>query len=321
MFLGRCNNVVLLDNFQGMSKHISSLFDFDRRASRRHMARLLRVVTLGANRWRVYSAFHKIFALRHEKGNSLHMVAFQRPFNKCGTDTGSVWKGARWPLVKELSTSVKVMQYDLTKSDLAKSGYRKLLFDTHAMTQLLEESGFTIQQAEVIVKILLNTTDSNMDIMYGDMVTKTQQEIMLQKIMSHIAAVKKDMIILEKSEFSALLEENDRIKVELAQVTMQLSDLMNKVSLDNKLDMNLEKSQVKEMKAEHEKKLLEARNHMLEMLAEQDRHVTQSKMKIDTEVAGLKTMLESHKLDSIKYLAGSVFTCLTVVLGFFRIWM
>lgn len=38
--------------------------------------------------------------------------------------------------------------------------------------------------------------------------------------------------------------------------------------------------------------------------AEQDRHLTQTNMKIDTEVAGLKTMLESHKLDTIKYLAG-----------------
>ncbi|KAM9500682.1 mitochondrial calcium uniporter regulator 1 isoform 2-T2 [Clarias gariepinus] len=181
--------------------------------------------------------------------------------------------------------------------------------------------GLTIQQAEVIVKVLRNTTDTNMDVMYSDMVTKTQQEIMLQKVMSHIAAVKKDMIILEKSEFSALLAENERIKVELAQVTMQLSDMLNKVRLNNKLDVNLDKSQVKEMKAEHEKKILVARNHMMEMLADQDRLVTQSKMKIDTEVAGLKTMLESHKLDSIKYLAGSVFTCLTVVLGFFRIWM
>lgn len=35
------------------------------------------------------------------------------------------------------------------------------------------------------------------------------QEIMLQKVMSHITAVKKDMIILEKSEFSALLAENE----------------------------------------------------------------------------------------------------------------
>lgn len=38
--------------------------------------------------------------------------------------------------------------------------------------------------------------------------------------------------------------------------------------------------------------------------AEHDRHLTQTNMKIDTEVAGLKTMLESHKLDTIKYLAG-----------------
>lgn len=33
--------------------------------------------------------------------------------------------------------------------------------------------------------------------------------------------------------------------------------------------------------------------------------MTESNVKIDTEVAGLKTMLESHKLDSIKYLAGN----------------
>lgn len=35
------------------------------------------------------------------------------------------------------------------------------------------------------------------------------QEIMLQRVMSQIAAVKKDMIILEKSEFSALLAESE----------------------------------------------------------------------------------------------------------------
>ena len=32
---------------------------------------------------------------------------------------------------------------------------------------------------------------------------------MLQRVMSQIAAVKKDMIILEKSEFSALLAESE----------------------------------------------------------------------------------------------------------------
>ncbi|KAF7706173.1 mitochondrial calcium uniporter regulator 1 [Silurus meridionalis] len=320
MFLVRYNNANVLESFQGTSKTPYSCFDFDRRVNSRHMTRLLRVVTLRANCWRLCPAFHKIFTPRLEKRKTLH-TAFRHPFTKCGSETGSLWKGVRCSLVRELSTSMKVMQYDLTRSDLVKSGHSKLLFDTHAMIQVLEANGFTLQQAEMFVKVLLNTTNTNMDIMYSDMVTKTQQEIMLQKVMSQIAAVKKDMIILEKSEFSALLAENERMKVELAQVNIQLSDMVNKVCLSNKLSVNMEKNQVKEMKAEHEKKILEARHQMMEMLSDQDRHVTQSNMKIDTEVAGLKTMLESHKLDSIKYLAGSVFTCLTVVLGFFRIWM
>ncbi|XP_056155379.1 mitochondrial calcium uniporter regulator 1 isoform X1 [Lampris incognitus] len=222
--------------------------------------------------------------------------------------------------IRKLGTSAKALQYELN-SEAPKSGSRKLFFDTHAVVRLLEENGFSTVQAEVIVEVLVKTTNSNMEAVYNDMVTKVQQEIMLQRVMSQIAAVKKDMIILEKSEFSALLAENEKVKIQLLQLKVQLADVMNKVRSDTILDMNLEKSRVKELKAEHEKKLLETRTEIMEMNAEQDRHLTQTNMKIDTEVAGLKTMLESHKLDTIKYLAGSVFTCLTVVLGFYRIWM
>uniref|UniRef100_A0A8C4ZPP4 Mitochondrial calcium uniporter regulator 1 n=1 Tax=Gadus morhua TaxID=8049 RepID=A0A8C4ZPP4_GADMO len=190
-----------------------------------------------------------------------------------------------------LSTSLRQLQYDLKAGDPRAGGRARLLFDTHAMVRLLEDNGFSTPQAEVMVSMLVRTTHSNMDAIYSDMATKVQQEIMLQRVMSQIAAVKKDMIILEKSEFSMLLAENE--------------DLMNKVRSDTLLDMSIEKSRVKEM----------VRN------AEHDCHLTRTNMKIDTEVAGLKTMLESHKLDTIKYLAGSVFTCLTVGLGFYRIWM
>ena len=71
----------------------------------------------------------------------------------------------------------------------------------------------------------------------------------------------------------------------------------------------------------NERKLLEIKTEMVSLHAQQDQAVTQTDRKIDTEVAGLKTMLESHKLDNIKYLAGSVFTCLTVALGFYRLWI
>ncbi|XP_077410220.1 mitochondrial calcium uniporter regulator 1 [Vanacampus margaritifer] len=216
------------------------------------------------------------------------------------------------------NSSVSPIQHDW-QPDVPK--VRKLFFDTHAVVRLLEENGYTTQQAEALVKVLLKMTNSTMDTIYSDMVTKVQQEIMMQRVMSQIAALKKDMVILEKSEFSTLLAENEKLKIQLWQLKVQLADVMNKIRSDTMLDMNLEKSRVKELKADHERKLMETRTEILEMTAEQDRRLTQTNMKIDTEVAGLKTMLESHKLDTIKYLAGSVFTCLTVVLGFYRIWM
>ncbi|KFQ31103.1 Mitochondrial calcium uniporter regulator 1, partial [Mesitornis unicolor] len=180
---------------------------------------------------------------------------------------------------------------------------RKLFFDTHVLVRLLEDNGFTTQQSEVIVSALVKITNTNLDMIYKDMVIKVQQEIALQQVMSHIGGVKKDMIILEKSEFSALRSENEKIKLELQQIKKQVMDEITKVRADNKLNLNLEKSRVKELNAQ------------------QDRALTQTDRKIDTEVADLKTMLESHKLDNIKYLAGSVFTCLTVALGFYRLWI
>ncbi|XP_073188042.1 mitochondrial calcium uniporter regulator 1 isoform X4 [Lepidochelys kempii] len=183
------------------------------------------------------------------------------------------------------------------------------------------ERGFTTQQSEIIVSALVKIMNTNMDVIYKDMVTKVQQEITLQQIMSHIGGVKKDMIILEKSEFSALRAENEKVKLELQMLKKQVTDEVTKVRADNKLGFNLEKSRVKELYSVNEKKLLEIRTEIVALHAQQDRALTQTDRKIDTEVAGLKTMLESHKLDNIKYLAGSVFTCLTVALGFYRLWI
>uniref|UniRef100_A0A8C9KSE4 Mitochondrial calcium uniporter regulator 1 n=1 Tax=Serinus canaria TaxID=9135 RepID=A0A8C9KSE4_SERCA len=209
----------------------------------------------------------------------------------------------------DVSISVSSLQ---SKENVSLVGNR-LYFDTHALVCLLEEKGFTTQQSEVIVSALVKIMNTNLDMIYKDMVTKVQQEIALQQVMSHIAGVKKDMIILEKSEFSALRAENE-VKI----TVLESSILELKILL---LNLNLEKSRVKELYSLNERKLLEMRTEIVELHAQQDRALTQTDRKIDTEVADLKTMLESHKLDNIKYLAGSVFTCLTVALGFYRLWI
>ncbi|XP_063521897.1 mitochondrial calcium uniporter regulator 1 isoform X2 [Pongo pygmaeus] len=204
---------------------------------------------------------------------------------------------ARVSCRRELSLSAGSLQLERKRRDFTSSGSRKLYFDTHALVCLLEDNGFATQQAEIIVSSLVKILEANMDIVYEDMVTKMQQEITFQQVMSQIANVKKDMIILEKSEFSALRAENEKIKLELHQLKQQVMYSLN------------------------EKKLLELRTEIVALHAQQDRALTQTDRKIETEVAGLKTMLESHKLDNIKYLAGSIFTCLTVALGFYRLWI
>ncbi|CAI9578850.1 unnamed protein product [Staurois parvus] len=211
---------------------------------------------------------------------------------------------------------------DTHKRTIFSSVGKKFYFDTHAVVQVLEDKGFSTQQSEVIVSALVKIMNTNMDLIYQDMVSKVQQEITLQQVMSHIASVKKkDMIILEKSEFSALRTQNEKVNIELQQLKKQLIDHILKVRANNKMDFNSEKSRVKEMYADNERKLLELRTEIVEMHSNQDKGLTQTRRKIDTEVAGVKTMLESHKLDTIKYLAGSVFTCLTIALGFYRLWM
>ncbi|XP_045154616.1 mitochondrial calcium uniporter regulator 1 [Echinops telfairi] len=170
---------------------------------------------------------------------------------------------------RELSLSAGSLQLERKRRDFTSSGTRKFFFDTHALVCLLEENGFTTQQAEIVVSALVKITDANLDIVYRDMVHKTQQ----------------------------------KIKLELLQLKQQVMDEVIKVRTDTKLDFSLEKSRVKELYSLNERKLLEMRTEVVALHAQQDRALTQTDRKIDTEVAGLKTMLESHKLDNIKYLA------------------
>eukprot|EP00079_Xenopus_tropicalis_P036428 XP_017950199.1 PREDICTED: mitochondrial calcium uniporter regulator 1 isoform X2 [Xenopus tropicalis] len=201
------------------------------------------------------------------------------------------------PIGTDFNIITSTMQYNLDKRNIYTSVGKHYFFDTHAVVQLLEANGFSAEQSEIVVSALVKILNVNMNLIHKDMVTKEQQEISLQQVMSLIASVKKDMIILEKSEFSALRTQNEKVKIELQQLKKQLNH------------------------ADNERKLLELRTSIVELHSQQDRGLTQTKRKIDTEVSGVKTMQESHKLDTIKYLAGSVFTCLTIALGFYRLWI
>ncbi|XP_068521078.1 coiled-coil domain-containing protein 90B, mitochondrial-like isoform X2 [Anas acuta] len=196
--------------------------------------------------------------------------------------------------------------YDVRRVDITPLEQRRVTFDTHALVQDLEAHGFAKEQAETIVSALITLSNVSLDTVYKDMVTQAQQEITLQQIMAHLDSIRKDMVILEKSEFANLRAENE--------------NETGKIRADSKLDINLERSRVTDMFTDQERKLMEATTEFHKKDSSTNSVISEISNKIDTEIASLKTLMESNKLDTIRYLAASVFTCLAIALGFYRFW-
>ncbi|KAJ8405886.1 hypothetical protein AAFF_G00313230 [Aldrovandia affinis] len=222
--------------------------------------------------------------------------------------------------VKEFHRTTLVRTYDMRKVELTPLEQRKLTFDTHALVKELEANGFEKSQAEIIVTALVTLTTANLDIVYRDMVTTAHQEIALQQIMAHLDSIRKDMVILEKSEFANLRSENAKMKNEVEQIKSRLNEESQKIRADAKLDINLERSRVTDMFTEQEKKLMEVSTEFHKKNADIERGTMETTKKIDIEVASLRTLLESLKLETVRYLAASVFSCLAIALGFYRLW-
>ncbi|XP_049636027.1 coiled-coil domain-containing protein 90B, mitochondrial [Suncus etruscus] len=223
-------------------------------------------------------------------------------------------------LRRDFLTTTTKEGFDARRVEIIPLEQRKLTFDTHALVQDLETHGFDKTQAETIVSTLTTLSNANLDAIYKEMVTQAQQEITVQQLMAHLDSIKKDMVILEKSEFANLREENQKMKIELEQVKQQLINETSRIRADNKLDINLERSRVTDMFTGQEKKLMEATTEFTNKDTKTRSIISETGNKIDTEIASLKTLMESNKLETIRYLAASVFTCLAIALGFYRIW-
>nr|XP_055240103.1 coiled-coil domain-containing protein 90B, mitochondrial-like [Gorilla gorilla gorilla] len=112
--------------------------------------------------------------------------------------------------------------YDRPPVDITPLEERKLTFDTHVLVQDLETHGFDKTQAETIVSALTTLSNVSPDTTYKKTVTQAQQKITVQQLMAHLDSIRKNMVILEKSEFANLRAENEKMKIESDQVKQQL---------------------------------------------------------------------------------------------------
>uniref|UniRef100_A0A8C2W2R5 Coiled-coil domain containing 90B n=1 Tax=Chinchilla lanigera TaxID=34839 RepID=A0A8C2W2R5_CHILA len=189
-------------------------------------------------------------------------------------------------LRRDFLTTTSKEGYDRRPVDITPLEQRKLTFDTHALVRDLETHGFDKPQAETIVSALTTLSNVSLDTIYKEMVTQAQQ----------------------------------KMKIELDQVKQQLIHETSRIRADNKLDINLERSRVTDLFTDQEKQLMEATTEFTRKDTQTKSVISETSNKIDTEIASLKTLMESNKLETIRYLAASVFTCLAIALGFYRFW-
>ncbi|XP_072875992.1 coiled-coil domain-containing protein 90B, mitochondrial isoform X2 [Chlorocebus sabaeus] len=182
-------------------------------------------------------------------------------------------------LRRDFFTTTTKEGYDRRPVDITPLEQRKLTFDTHALVQDLETHGFDKAQAETIVSALTTLSNVSLDTIYKEMVTQAQQEITVQQLMAHLDSIRKDMVILEKSEFANLRAENEKMKIELDQVKQQL------------------------MFTDQEKQLMETTTEFTKTDTQTKSIISETSNKIDAEIASLKTLMESNKLETIRYLA------------------
>lgn len=176
-------------------------------------------------------------------------------------------------------------------------------FDTLAFVKNLEKHGFSRQQAEGIAECLSGVVNTTLDHQGRHMVTKAQQEVAVQRLMSEIVSVKKDMTILQRSEFSTLKSDTEKMAIELQRVQGHLCDQIVKQKGQFTLDINLERGRSIEAHAANERDLQKLNN------------------KIETEIANLKTTYEQYRNDVFKYAGGTMIGVATLIVGILRLWL
>jgi hypothetical protein len=117
-----------------------------------------------------------------------------------------------------------------------------------------------------------------------------------------------------------LKHEYEKQHIEIVQMKKDLRDELTKLKSSMMLDMNLEKSRAVEAHSENRHELGVLENKINLQVSESSKYISRIDNKIDKEIANLLATYERYRNDIMKYSAGAVMTCLTICLGFYRLW-
>ncbi|KAI1302809.1 hypothetical protein EDD11_005504 [Mortierella claussenii] len=173
-------------------------------------------------------------------------------------------------------------------------------FDTHRFVEKLEREGFSRQQSEAIMNALDEVVSESMNNLTKNMVTKADQDKTVYTYKVDFAALKSELQMLEKNDFSLTNTNNERLVSEIEKLRQRLREEVARTQAGVRLDLNLEKGRIRD----------EAATQELKVRATEER--------IEQEIAALRTQMETIKLQTLQYMIGTITGAGALILAYLR---
>ncbi|PVU93586.1 hypothetical protein BB561_003180 [Smittium simulii] len=156
----------------------------------------------------------------------------------------------------------------------------KHYFDTYQVRTQLEKAGFDHMQSEAIVELLSQVVKESTDGML--------KNVKMAAYKVDFAQMKSEIQMIEKTDFSIMKAENEKLAGEVLKLKQRLGEEISKTQASVKLDMSLEKGRIRDEQAS------------------QEINIKKADAKIEKEILNLKTQIESIKLQILQYMFGTL---------------
>ncbi|KAJ1879611.1 Protein fmp32, mitochondrial [Coemansia sp. S17] len=167
----------------------------------------------------------------------------------------------------------------------------------------LQSEGFSPQQSQAIVTSVTSVLASSTSSLLTTMVTKAEQDRTLYMYKVDFAQLKSELQMLEKTDYSMLRAENERLQGEVNKLKQRLREEITRTQAGVRLDMSLEKGRARDEQAQHEIKIRE------------------TDARIENEISGLRTQMESIKFSILQYMVGTITGTGALILAYLRMIM
>ncbi|SPO41355.1 related to middle part of C.elegans myosin heavy chain A [Pseudozyma flocculosa] len=173
-------------------------------------------------------------------------------------------------------------------------------FDTQAFVQRLEASGINKQQADVLVETLRDVIDESIGNLARGLVTReeAEQNNYTQKV--DFTRLKSELQLLERNDFAVMKSENERLMADVEKLKQRLREEITRTTAGVRLDLNLEKGRIRDESSVHALKIKEVDT------------------RIESEIAGLRTSIQSAKFNVLQYLVGVATGAGALLLAYLR---